>query len=387
VTAAGSRTRRGSGSWLAAVVAVAACGSPGGSDPDAATAADAATAPDAGPSGTCTDAELTALEATMATTLDQAGEDPAITTEPAFTLLLEAEDGRRFTHAHAGSTATTVYESASTSKWVTATVILDLVDQGLLSLDTTAHDELGFWTEPAVDLRDLLSFTSGFAQEPFCLNLPNADFATCVATIYANNSATAAPPGAEYEYASTHLQVAGLMAMQAASAASWAAVFDAWRARTGLFPTGAYDLPSATNPRLAGGMHWTGEEYLGFLRALYAGDLLQPATRAAMFANQRGAATVISSPAWDSAGEDWAYGLGNWLECPTATTLGGYDCGEGHRDSSPGAYGAYPFIDLDHHYLGIVARQGALGTGFEGVAIFRTVEAVAARWAMKDCTP
>jgi CubicO group peptidase (beta-lactamase class C family) len=341
--------------------------------------------PDAGPGTTCTDAELAALEATMASVLDAAAEDPAITAEPAFTLLLEAEDGRRFTHSHGDSTATTPYESASTSKWVTAVVILELVDQGLLSLDTTASELLSFWAEPSVDLRDLMSFTSGFADEPFCLNLPGADFTDCVESIYADNSAIAAPPGTEFDYSGTHLQVAGLMAIEASGAASWTALFDAFKGRTGLFTQAVYNLPSAQNPRLAGGMTWTGEEYLAFLRALYTGDLLQPATRTELFANQRGEAVVIGSPVYDAIGEDWSYGLGNWLECPTATEASSYDCGEGHRNSSAGAYGAYPFIDFDHHYFGILARQGALTSAREGIALFRTVEELAGKWAAKSC--
>jgi hypothetical protein len=177
------------------------------------------------------------------------------------------------------------------------------------------------------------------------------------------------------------------MAIHASGAGSWGALFADWKARTGLFPTSTYDLPSATNPRLAGGMHWTAEEYLAFLRALDKGQLLQPGTQRALFANQRGSATVEASPAWDKEQEDWSYGLGNWLECPTAKVLGGFDCGEGHRNSSPGAYGAYPFIDFDHHYFGILARQGDLGKGFEGIDVFRAAGAEITRWADRDCSP
>lgn len=326
-------------------------------------------------------AELAALEDEMRAALDAAATDPAVTSDPNFTVLLETDGGRRFTHAHGASSETTRYESASTSKLVAAVVVLDLVDQGKLSLESRPHDSLSFWTETEVTLRDLLSFTSGFANEPLCVNFPGASFEACVEAIFDRNVATAAPPGSEYAYSSAHMQVAGLMAVRAAGVASFGAVFDAWRLRTGQFPTGAFDLPSAANPRLAGGMHWTGVEYLAFLRALVAGELLTPATRAALFADQRGAATVVASPADRATGEDWSYGLGNWLECRQPT----FTCGAGHRNSSPGAYGAYPFIDFDHGYFGVVARQGALGTGFEGVAIARAIEAQAVAWAAVDC--
>ncbi|MBC7978136.1 MAG: hypothetical protein H7138_24395 [Myxococcales bacterium] len=62
-----------------------------------------------------------------------------------------------------------------------------------------------------------------------------------------------------------------------------------------------------------------------------------------------------------------------------------YDCGTGHRSSSAGAYGAYPFIDFDQRYFGIVARQGSLGSGREGVALARAIAEPARKWATGTC--
>lgn len=355
-----------------------ACGGGSGADD---TGADAQTdaAGDA-PRGDCS-----ALEQTISDTLDVASQDPNIVGTPDFTILLATGDGRTYTHSHGTASPTTVYESASTSKLVTAVIILDLVDRGVLSLDTKAHDLLPFWADTTVTLRHLLSFTSGFYDDPPCINAGTADFATCVQTIYTRNAASAPAAGTVYQYASSHLQVAGLMAIEATGAASWSEIVDAWKTRTGLFPTATYDLPSATNPRLAGGMHWTATEYLGFLRALAKGELLSAAMRAELFANQRGSATLSDSPAWSKVHEDWSYGLGNWLECPTATTLGSFDCGAGHRNSSPGAYGSYPFLDFDHGYVGILARMGELGQGFEGVLLFRSAAPQITAWADGAC--
>jgi len=357
-------------------VAISACGSPS----DSATDADRGDAADG-----CTAAALAALEQQLANALDAAAVDTTITTTPDLTLLLEADDGRRFTHSHGASTASSSYESASTSKLVSAVVILDLVDQGALSLDSKAHDLIPFWTdETAVTLRDLLSFLSGFDDEPLCINNPTANLESCVQTIYENNVGAGIAPGTQFYYSSTHLQIAGLMAMKA-TGKTWSEIFDAWKAKTGLFPAGAYDLPSTTNPRLAGGMHWTGEDYLALLRALYRGTILTAASRGELFANQRGIATVAYSPIIASYDEDWAYGLGNWLECPTAMGADTFDCGAGHRNSSPGAYGAYPFVDLDHHYIGVLARQGELATFREGLATFRAVQDLANQWADNRC--
>ena len=330
---------------------------------------------------TSCEAQRQELERDIAAKLAAAAADPDVTVEPSFTLALETASGHRFVHSHGDSTLDTIYESASTSKWVAASVILDLVDQGALALDDSPRKYLSFWEVEGVTLAQLLSFTSGFSKEALCFNLPSADFADCVQKAYEANLGVAPPPGREFYYSSTHLQIAGLMAVRATGAAGFSELFAAWQDKTGLFPNGAFDLPSPTNPRLAGGMHWTGAEYLGFLRATYDGTLLATGTRRAMLENQRGDAKVGGSPTLDGLGQDWAYGFGNWLECPTALGPDTYDCGSGHRNSSPGAYGAYPFIDWDRRYFGILARQGKLGTFRDGDSLFQVAAAEIARWA------
>ena len=307
------------------------------------------------------------------------------TTDADFTLLLERSDGRSFHYSRGLSTPTTSYESASTSKLVTGVVILDLVDRGVggLSLDSKAADLLG-WTVPTgnpasqMTLRHLLSFTSGFWDEPAILNSPTATFTQSVQAIYDTNIGENTVPGSQFYYASTHLQIAGMMAIKAGGFTDWTAVFDDFKSRTGLFAHSVYDLPSSTNPRLAGGMHWTAEDYLAFLRALYKGQLLSPAMNAELWANQRGTGTVTYSPVRDKLGEDWAYALGNWVECPSSSFDAAAATG---RNSSPGAYGAYPFIDFRNGYFGILARQGALGTFPNGVNLFRTIQDKADSWA------
>ena len=100
------------------------------------------------------------------------------------------------------------------------------------------------------------------------------------------------------------------MAVKARGYADWTGVFDEFRSRTGLFPHSTYDLPSATNPLLAGGMHWTAGDYLDFLRALQAGRILSTGMRNELRSDQRGGAHVVYSPASAYLGEDWSYGLG-----------------------------------------------------------------------------
>ena len=331
-----------------------------------------ATPPVTGPS--CSVAQL---EGAMESTLAQTSSDVD------FSFSVERQDGRRYSYNRGGSTLQTSYESASTSKLVSAVVILRLVEQGYLRLTDKPQEHISGWPITSssnslynMTLEHLLSFTSGLTTEPPCQNFGGASFETCVNSIATTNAGNGLTPGQEFYYASTHLQVAGLMAIKARGVATWQDVFTEFKTQTSLFPTAAYDLPSATNPRLAGGMHWTGEEYMAFLKALKSGSLLNPTSMGQLLADHTAGVTIAYSPALVGAGEDWHYGLGLWHECQSAT----FNCTAGTRVSSPGAYGAYPFWDRSHGYIGIVARQGALGTFPNGIAIERAVRPDVEQW-------
>jgi len=79
-------------------------------------------------------------------------------------------------------------------------------------------------------------------------------------------------------------------------------------------------------------------------------------------------------------GEDWHYGFGLWIECAANP----FDCPEVTTISSPGAYGAYPFMNRADDYFGIVARQGGLGTFPEGTAVYDSVAGLVEKWTLCD---
>jgi CubicO group peptidase (beta-lactamase class C family) len=345
--------------FVASVVA-AGCGSHG---------ADGTSVP--GP--TCS---ITQLEAAMDTVLAQTVSDVD------FSFSAERQDGRRYNFSRGVSTLQTPYESASTSKLVSAVIILRLVEQSYLSLADRPQDRISSWPITSGDslynmtLAQLLSFTSGLTAEPLCLDLGISNFEACVTNIANTNAGNGITPGQQFYYSGTHLQVAGLMAVKARGVATWQDIFSEFKTQTGLFATAAYDLPSSTNPRLAGGMHWTGAEYMAFLKALKNGSLLNSASMSQLLTDHTASATIVYSPPLAALGEDWHYGFGLWHECQSAT----FNCSAGTRVSSPGAYGAYPFWDRSKGYIGIVARQGLLGTYTNGVAIERAVRSNVEQW-------
>ena len=323
------------------------------------------------------------LEAQMNTVLSRA------VSEVDFSYSVERGDGRRYTFNRGEFTPRTVIESASASKLVSTVVILRLVEQGRLALTDRPQDRITGWAiDPAdslygISLAQLLSLTSGLQNEPPCLSVAASDFVACTTSIANANAGNDLTPGQQFFYNSAHHQVAGLMAINARGVAGWQDLFTEFQAQTGLFQTATYDVPSVSNPLLAGGMHFVGEEYMAFLRALKNGTLLNVESMGQIFADHTAAAQIIYSPIRDGIGgmpglgEDWHYGLGLWHECISST----FNCEPGTRVSSPGALGAYPFWDRRRGYFGIVSRQGEFGTIPTGIAIERSVRYLADQWA------
>jgi len=81
---------------------------------------------------------------------------------------------------------------ASTSKWFTSSVILALVEQGVMSLDDHPQDYIDWWTDDLSDprsrvtLSQLLSLTSGFAVDDrsSCIHIETTSLTECVRKIY-----------------------------------------------------------------------------------------------------------------------------------------------------------------------------------------------------------
>lgn len=315
----------------------------------------------------------------------------AVETDADFSFYLEDENGKTFTFERGNSTLDTPYESASTSKWVSAAVILQLVDRELLTLQDTPQVYLSStqWSLPggnplnALTLSNLLSFTSGLNEDVLCNNSPQFDFFECVNNIADKHADLNNVPGTQFSYGSNHLQVAGAMAVSAGGYASWAELFNDFKSVTGLFPNTYFNMPSSTNPRLAGGMTWTAYDYVDFIRAFRDADIYSSSGIVALAtADHIGDATIVNSPAYSALEEDWHYGFGLWLECHNAAFV--ESCATDPTISSPGAYGAYPFLNTEKGYFGIVARQGELGTFRQGYAVFDSVRDSVDDWV--NCT-
>lgn len=269
---------------------------------------------------------------------------------------------------------------ASASKLVAGTLILQAVGQGLLTLDSTTAQVLGWTgTRGTITLRHLLSFTSGLAPEAACVLNPLVTLATCVDSIRDDPDAHPYAPGTRFDYGSTHLHVAARM-VEVASGTAWNARFaSSLRAPLGL-PSDVtyYTLPQQAigqiNPFVAGGLWASVDDYapilaISFQRGIYRGTTWAPA---ALFDAQAVEpypnVTLGNSPAVNM-GVPFRYGLATWLECATPAT----GCA---TLSSTGAFGFTPWVDRSAGYYAILGMYGASAVGNIGAFSVRTVQSL-----------
>jgi CubicO group peptidase (beta-lactamase class C family) len=266
---------------------------------------------------------------------------------------------------HAGKIdADTQYPIASASKWVTAAVVMTLVDEGKLSLDkpvsTWLRDVRG--EAGTATLRQLLAQTSGVAGTlPDLYDLKQDHRLTLAQSAdEILGRPMAHRPGSEFHYGGPGFQVVGAV-VEATTGQRWEEVFQDRIARPlGMknsfwmhLKLGEITPPVAEtrNPILQGGMVSTADDYVRFLKMLnqkgrYAGrrilsanavaEMMTDQTRDAKM-NQTGAVVL----------RDAHYSLGNWCEIWDRK-------GRCTRSSSLGAFATYPWLDLPSGQYGLI---------------------------------
>jgi D-alanyl-D-alanine-carboxypeptidase/D-alanyl-D-alanine-endopeptidase len=274
--------------------------------------------------------------------------------------IYDANGVKRFERMYGSFSADQRVAIASSSKMVAGLVIMRLIDQGFLTLDSTTGSVLG-WTgaQAAITLRQLLSFTSGLEREMPCTLLAGIDLADCVATI--SKQPLVAAPGTRFDYGSTHLHVAARMA-EVVTGQPWADLF-ATQLKTPLglsspdlvWYTAPRQSQGTTNPLIAGGLRATMNEYgrmlaLDFNRGVHQGNTLISSSLFATQATEQYPNAVIGNSPFASAGLNFHYGLAAWLECPPPAT----NCAV---LSSPGAFGFTPWFDRDGGYYAILGME------------------------------
>ncbi len=244
---------------------------------------------------------------------------------------------------------------ASSSKMVSGTLILRLVDRGLLSLDTRTKDVLKDrdgqpWSGNMgeIRLRQLLSFTSGIHGDVASSEGSDITLAEAVERIYEDQRATASAPGSYFYYGSTHLRIAARMA-EVVTGKAWRQVFDeGLRVPLGWGIASSYG--GGGNPNPAGSLACTGQEYTRFLMMQLrkgldgSNRLLSESIIDQQRQDAFGPSTTLAFTPYAATPRTNHYGFGNWVETQDGRAPSASDPIE--RVSSTGKFGWAPWVEI-----------------------------------------
>ncbi|RFS19989.1 class A beta-lactamase-related serine hydrolase [Chitinophaga silvatica] len=245
---------------------------------------------------------------------------------------------------------------ASSSKWLSAAVLMSLVDEGKLNLTDTIGKFLRIYTnnhKGHITIAQLLSHTSGFPgsstqgyESNVLISLAQATDQIAMHVDLQNE------PGTNFCYGGLSMQIAGRIC-EIVSKKGWKML----AAEKIFTPCGMTntDYGITSNPQIAGGVRSTGNDYIKFLDMMmnkglaYNGkQVLSESAVEAIEKGYIGNATIEYSPypAQLLKSRNF-YGLGNWRDVTDNND-------NLIENSSPGLFGTHPWINRSKRMTGIV---------------------------------
>lgn len=298
-------------------------------------------------------------------------------------IVVHRDDGVLY-HDHFGEfTEDRISLIASSSKMISAGVLLRLQEDGLLDIDVPIGEQVS-WAAGSSEITpaQLLSNSSGlvglgpdFLYAPYlCQWTPSAELEDCGKTVLTgpDDDGDVADPDTEFRYGGAQWQVAGAVA-EAVSGKTWEQLIDEiYVEPCGLDSLGYISLGSVVggsgyptvfggdpesveqtdNPNIEGGAYVTtgdyGELLLMHLRGGVCGDnqVLSQSSLDTMHTDRIG-----STYGGNASGPNVGYGMGWWVDRETA------------RISDGGAFGTVPWLDLDDGYGAYLVIEDTSSTG------------------------
>ena len=249
--------------------------------------------------------------------------------------------------------ANTVELIASCSKWLTAALVMQFVDEGKLSLDDYASKYLPDMTKYGkgyITIRQCLSHTTGIHGERGLAGIFKLTrYSTLEEEVndFISKNELDAPPGKEFRYSSVGLNIAGrvleVISKKSFDRLAQDKLFRPLGMRNSTFSSG-----KAPNP--SGGARSTASDYMNFLvmilnKGMFNGKrILSEQSVAIMQQAVTNAGMIKYAP---PTADGFNYALGEWvLEQDTN--------GKSTAVSSPGLFGTWPMVDNTRGYASII---------------------------------
>jgi CubicO group peptidase (beta-lactamase class C family) len=275
---------------------------------------------------------------------------------------------------------------ASSTKMITAGVLLRLQDDGVLDIDAPVAAVAPWGTaNPTITPAQLLSNSSGLVgllpnpgYAPYvCQYLAAGTLQDCAASIFttAADDADVVAPDTEFRYGGAQWQVAGAVA-EIASGKTWTEVIDEIYVQPcGLETLGfnnhfaqlgavTFDYPKSfnadpatlqptANPNMEGGAYLAPRDYAKLLLMHLRGGRCDANQVLSQSALDRMHADRIGDVYGGDAATNTGYGMGWWVDRASG------------RIADPGAYGTVPWLDLADGYGAYLVIEADSGTGGE----------------------
>lgn len=278
--------------------------------------------------------------------------------------ILIYKDGKNIYEKSVGAfNAKTQAPIASCSKWLTAALVMVLVDEGKINLDDKVSKYLPIFSKynkGYITIRQCLSHLTGLASEPIrlvdLLKLKKIKSLEEEVESFATKKEIEANPGIEFRYSNIGLNIAGRIVELVTKRGFEQAIQEKILRPLQMHST-SFSSFNAINP--SGGAVSSANDYMNFLsmilnKGIYNGKrILSEQSIALMQTSQTTMPMIKYAP---KVAEGYNYGLGEWIfetdEKGISTVV-----------SSPGLFGTWPLIDKCRGYAVIVFTKGILTEG------------------------
>lgn len=336
-------------------------------------------------------AEFSEVDTTIESFLNQQNIEGA-------TLIVTDQDGRTLHQRNYGvnfneSTPVTL---ASASKWLTGATIMTLVEDGLIELDAPVSNYLSYFKNKgqmsAMTVRQMLAFTTGMPEHSDLMDNPNiTQQQEC--QYFANNLDLLFRPGTKFHYGGLQQEIAACIAEEVTNKPFREIIstrlFKPLDMSSSKIGTLVNRQPrnivfDSDNPLTPGGIYAPAKDLLKFVQMILNGgthkgvQVLKPSTVNAMKTDQT-FGVPKNRTIWNGSAEnEWAYGLGNWVQVLNPET-GSTEVESRRVLMSAGAIGTMEWVDFDLKYAAVFTLWGKAGpamTNFDNALVNLVSDAV-----------
>ncbi|MEN9685287.1 MAG: hypothetical protein RLZZ28_1073 [Bacteroidota bacterium] len=250
---------------------------------------------------------------------------------------------------------------ASCSKWLTAALVMQFVDEGKITLDDKVSKYLPIFSKYSkgfIRIRDCLAHLTGIESEPIRLMniLGRKKYASLEEEVndFASKKEIMANPGLEFRYSNIGLNIAARV-LEIVGKRSFEQLMQEKLTRPLMMRSTSFSSLQAINP--SGGAISTASDYMNFLsmllnKGLFNGKrILSEQSILEMQTVRTNSSMIKYAP---DAAKGFNYGFGEWI-------LEADDDGKGQVIASPGLFGTWPMIDNCRGYACIFFTRGLLG--------------------------